>query len=73
VVACLDEEDHHLAADLERRYENVDAGLADLSAVVIAGRSRTKRLLTFDERHFRALQPLDGGRFTLLPTDIRAI
>jgi hypothetical protein len=26
-------------------------------------------LLTFDERHFRALRPLNGGRFTLLPND----
>jgi predicted nucleic acid-binding protein len=68
-VAGLDEEDHRLVADLERRYEDVDAGLADLSAVVVARRYRTRRLLTFDERHFRALRPLDGGHFVLLPTD----
>lgn len=61
-----------MVADLERRYEDVDAGLADLIAVVIAARYRTKRLLTFDERHFRALRPLDGGRFTLLPADAPA-
>jgi predicted nucleic acid-binding protein len=68
-VACLDAEDHRLVADLERRYEDVDAGLADLSALVVARRYRTRRLLTFDERHFRTLRPLDGGRFTLLPAD----
>lgn len=71
-VACLDAEDHRLIVDLERRYQDVDAGLADLSAVVIAGRYRTRRLLTFDERHFRTLRPLDGGRFTLLPADTPA-
>jgi hypothetical protein len=71
-VACLDAEDHRAVADLERRYEDVDAGLADLSAVVVARRYGTKRLLTFDQRHFRALRPLDGGCFTLLPADTPA-
>jgi predicted nucleic acid-binding protein len=43
--------------------------LADLSIVVLAHRFRTTRIATFDERHFRALRPLDGGSFTLLPAD----
>jgi uncharacterized protein len=68
-VGCLDEEDHRVVLDLERRYDDLDVGLADLSAVVIARRHNTRRLLTFDERHFRALRPLSGGRFTLLPVD----
>src|SRR5438093_13633684 len=68
-VACLDAEDHRVVIDLKRRYEDVDAGLADLSAAVVARRYGTRRLLTFDERPFRTLQPLDGGRFTLLPAD----
>jgi uncharacterized protein len=68
-VACLDEHDHRVVLDLERRYEDLDVGLADLSAVVVASRHGTKRLLTFDERHFRALRPLSGGQFTLLPVD----
>lgn len=69
IVACLDEDEHRAVLDLERRYDDLDVGLADLSAVVIAGRFKTRRLLTFDERHFRALRPLGGGRFTLLPAD----
>ena len=68
-VAGLEAEDYRLVLNLERRYEDVDAGLADLNAVVVAGRCRTRRLLTFDERHFRALPPLDGGHFTLLPAE----
>jgi len=68
-VACLDEDDHHTVLDLARRYADIDAGLADLSAVVLAHRFRTRRLLTFDQRHFRALRPLSGGTFTLLPAD----
>jgi predicted nucleic acid-binding protein len=68
-VASLDADDFRMIADLERRYGDLDAGLADLSAVVIAHRFRTRRILTFDERHFRALRPLAGGHFTLLPVD----
>ncbi len=69
VVAHLDADDYRTVVDLEHRYENLDAGLADLSVVIAAMRHRTRRLLTFDERHFRSLRPLDGGHFTLLPMD----
>ena len=69
-VGCLDAEDHAVVLSLESRYQDLDVGLADLSVVVLAARYDTRRLLTFDERHFRALQPLSGGgRFTLLPMD----
>jgi predicted nucleic acid-binding protein len=68
-VACLDADDHGVVAKLERRYRDIDVGLADLSAVVVAERHATRRLLTFDIHHFRALRPLRGGHFTLLPVD----
>jgi len=68
-VACLDAHDHGIVLELERRYDDIDAGLADLSIVVMAERYRTHRVLTFDEQHFRALRPLGGGNFTLLPAD----
>ena len=44
-------------------------GVTDASLVVLAARYRTTRLLTFDERHFRAIKPLHGEAFTLLPAD----
>lgn len=69
IVAGLDADDHGAVVDLERRYEDLDVGLADLSVAIVAGRYRTRRLLTFDERHFRALRPLSGGQFSLLPMD----
>lgn len=68
-VAHMDADDHRVIAGLERRYEDLDVGLADLSVVVAAARYDCRRLLTLDERHFRALRPLNGGRFTLLPAD----
>lgn len=68
-VAALDAPDHSVLVHLERKYADLDAGLSDLSTVVVADRYGTKRLLTFDERHFRALRPLSGGHFTVLPAD----
>lgn len=71
-VAGLDPADHGVVAGLERKYAGLEAGLADLSTVVAAARHGTRRLLTFDERHFRAIRPLTGGHFTLLPADAPA-
>jgi uncharacterized protein len=68
-VACLEPEDYAVVASLEDRYAGLDVGLADLAVVVVARRLGTRRVLTFDERHFRALRPLDGGQFVLLPAD----
>lgn len=52
------------------RYADLQVGIADASLVVIAARFQTTRLLTFDERHFRAIAPLWGGpAFVLLPAD----
>jgi SAM-dependent methyltransferase len=49
----------------------LEIGLADASIAVVAARARTTRLLTLDERHFRAMQPLWGEVFHLLPADER--
>jgi len=68
-VAGLEVGDHGVVADLERRYDDLDVGLTDLSVVVVADKFGTRRLLTFDERHFRTLRPCGGGQFTLLPAD----
>jgi len=68
-VACLDHVDHATILELEHRYADLDLGLVDCAVVAIAARARTNRLLTFDERHFRSVSPLDGGSFVLLPAD----
>jgi predicted nucleic acid-binding protein len=57
------------AAELVGRYGELRIGLADASIAVIAAAAKTTRLLTLDERHFRALRPLWGEAFTLLPAD----
>jgi predicted nucleic acid-binding protein len=70
-VAGLGPDDHRAVLELEDRYQELDAGLSDLSIVVLAARFGTDRILTFDERDFRALRPLSGGSFTILPADER--
>jgi uncharacterized protein len=57
------------AAEVLASYDGLRLGLADASVVVIAAAARTTRLLTLDERHFRAVRPLWGKAFTLLPAD----
>jgi uncharacterized protein len=55
---------------IAQRYHELGLGLTDASLVALAGRIGTTRIATFDERHFRAVRPLAGGRaFQLLPLD----
>jgi uncharacterized protein len=69
LVECLREDEYGLVAQLERTYSDLGPGLADLSIVVLAQRFETRRIATFDARHFRVLRPLDGEAFTLLPDE----
>ena len=66
---CLEGDEYRVVADLERIYADLAPGIADLSIVVLARRLNTRHVATFDYRHFRALRHLDGGYFTLLPSD----
>jgi predicted nucleic acid-binding protein len=68
-VACLEQEDYATIGELDVRYADLELGLADCALVVIADRYKTNRILSFDERHFRAVMPLQGGAFTILPSD----
>jgi predicted nucleic acid-binding protein len=69
VVECLDQTQLRVAHDVVARYRDLRLGLADASLIVVAERYATRRLLTFDERAFRVVAPLQGGSFTILPTD----
>ena len=57
------------ATAIVERYSDLGIGLADASIVTLAERFRTDRVLTLDERHFRALRTLRGKPFTILPGD----
>ena len=64
--------DHAAAIAVMDRCKDPDdyIGVADAANVVLADTYRTTRLLTLDQRHFRALRPLWGADyFTILPYD----
>lgn len=69
IVECLDRAQLRKARDVVARYRDLRLGLADASLVVIAERYASRRILTFDERAFRSVAPLQGGSFTILPSD----
>jgi predicted nucleic acid-binding protein len=65
----LEPADYATALELDLQYADLNLGLADLSVAVLAARLRTLRILTFDQRHFRVVRPIQGGVFTLLPAE----
>jgi len=69
LVERLDRAQLRTAMDVVARYRDLRLGIADASLVVIAEQYASRRLLTFDERAFRAVAPLQGGSFTILPAD----
>ena len=72
VVDCLSRDELATAKSIVEQYRDLRLGLADASLVVLGARYGTTRILTFDERAFRAVKPFQGGAFTLLPADLRA-
>lgn len=68
-LAPFSAEDVSDAVTVIDRYRDLGIGLADASIVILAGRFRTERVLTLDERHFRALRTPRGDPFTILPAD----
>ena len=67
IVECLEPDEYAGAPRLERHYVDLELGWADCATMLLGARLRTRRVLTFDERHFRAVRPLQGGAFELLP------
>ncbi len=68
-MECLTRDEYETARELSDRYAGLNPGLADLSVVILARRFDTRRILSFDYRHFRAMTPLQGGEFRILPAD----
>lgn len=68
-LAALSAADITVCAEIDKKYGDLGLGLTDASLVVLAARVDTVALLTLDERHFRAVRPLDGRAFWLLPAD----
>lgn len=69
-VVCLEPADYSMVEEIEKNYAALNLGLADAAVILMAARYGTRRLLTFDSRDFRAVRPLQGGSFELLPDDL---
>ena len=58
------------SVQIAQRYLDLGVSITDASLVALAARLETTSIATFDERHFRTIQPLTGEpAFTLLPVD----
>jgi uncharacterized protein len=60
------------AQGIRAKYEGMRLNLADAVGVVLADRYKTDRILTLDQRNFRAIEPLTPGlhAFRILPADL---
>ena len=54
-------DDYRAVSELDIRYFDLGLGLADCSIMVLARRYEARRLLSFDERHFRPLRRFRAG------------
>lgn len=55
--------------ELIAQYRDLAIGLADATVAAAAERLQIPRLLSHDQRHFRAIQPRGLDHFILLPAD----
>jgi predicted nucleic acid-binding protein len=69
VLVSLSVEDIVRCRELVMQYRDLNVGLADASVVATAERLGIQRLLTVDQRHFRAVTPRHASHFILLPAD----
>jgi predicted nucleic acid-binding protein len=60
------------AQGVRAKYEALQLDLADAVGVILADRYKTDRILTLDQRDFRAVEPLTPGlhAFRILPADL---
>lgn len=71
VVEMVTLADLRRCAVLIAKYQDLDLGLSDASVVAIAERLGANRILTVDQRDFRAIRSVQGRPFRLLPADLR--
>jgi len=63
----LQDEDIETAAALIDKYRDQELGLTDATLASLALRTRTKEILTLDQRHFSMFRDYQGQPFRLLP------
>jgi predicted nucleic acid-binding protein len=70
-LAELKPADLVIAHEVRMKYDGLRLDLADAVGVVLADRYKTNRILTLDQRDYRAITPLTAGlsAFRILPAD----
>ena len=68
-LESLTKQDMARCHELITAYGNLDLGLADAAVIATAERLEIDRILTLDERDFRAVRSKRGKPFALLPAD----
>jgi predicted nucleic acid-binding protein len=71
VLEAMMELDVKRCRELLTQYRDLDLGLVDAAVMATAERLGTDRILTVDERDFRAVVSRSGKPFLLLPADAR--
>ena len=71
VLEPMTEPDLQRARDILTQYRDLDVGLVDAAVMATAERLGTNRILTLDQRDFRAVVSGSGEPFVLLPADAR--
>jgi uncharacterized protein len=71
-IAAFTARDAVRVARLVEQYADLKLGISDAHTMILAAPDRygTTRVLTFDQRHFRAVKPPQGGVFSVLPADL---
>ncbi len=70
VLEPLTDADVKRCREILAQYRDLDPGLVDAAVIATAERLRTDRILTVDERDFRAILGTTGKPFVLLPADV---
>ncbi len=68
-IVPLEEGDLRRGRELMMQYRDLRLGIADASVAATAERMGLRRVLTVDDRHFRAIRPRGLGHFVILPAD----
>lgn len=71
VLEPMTEPDLQRARDILTQYRDLDVGLVDAAVMATSERLGTNRILTLDQRDFRAVVSASGEPFLLLPADAR--
>ena len=70
VLEPLTEADIRRSRAILDQYRDLELGLVDAAVMATAERLRTDRILTVDERDFRAVLDSGGNPFFLIPADL---